>query len=277
MPISPAIPLTGLAGYNFLQRTQEQQTALFNSSPDIQRDVEYFQENIGNITSLDEFIDDRRILRFALGAFGLDDQINSGAIVRKVLAEGTTDRSAFAVRLNNSNFLDFARAFDFTNETFSASDDLISNTVAQYRERQFEIGLDDVDPNLRLASNFQREISNIANTALSERGGWFRVLGSQPLRAVIESAFNLPSSFSQLDLDRQVQILSDRALTEFGGRGVSVFSDQANIDKAIQRFFIREQIEAGPSASTPGATALTLLSSGGLGSAGLANLILSNA
>ena len=276
MPFSPTIPASGLAGWNFLQLSLSSQTEIFNRSPDIQREVEYFTENIGSVETLDDFISDRRLLRVSLGAFGLDDEINKGALVRKVLAEGTEDSSAFAVRLNNSNYLNFANVFKFdSDENFQPPDDLVDQIVSQFHERQFEIELDNVDPNLRLASNFQREIVDLANSAQSVRAGWFRVLGSEPLREVVETVFNLPSSFSQLDVDKQVEILQDRSLQTFGTDGLEAFTDPDNVDTAIQRFFLQKQIEAGPSATAPGSTALTLLS-GGLGSTGIANLLLSN-
>jgi len=106
MPISPVLPTSGLTGWRFLNDSLETQETLFNSSPDISRDVDYFNENIGDIKTLDDFMGDRRILKVALGAFGLGDEINKGAFVRKVLEEGTEDRSAFAVRLNNSDYLE---------------------------------------------------------------------------------------------------------------------------------------------------------------------------
>ena len=276
MPFTPTIPVTGLAGWNFLQSSLTRQTEIFNQSPDIQRDIDYFTENIGAVETLDDLISDRTLLRVSLGAFGLDDEINKGALVRKVLAEGTEDQSAFAVRLNNSNYLDYADTFKFDSDgNFQPPEDLTTQIVSQYRERQFEAELDNVDPNLRLASNFEREIINISESTESVRVGWFRVLGSEPLREVVESVFNLPSSFSQIDVDKQVEILQDRSLQIFGSNSLDVFKEPENLEKAIQRFFLQKQIEDGPSANINGATALTLLN-GGLGSTGIANLILSN-
>lgn len=278
MPFTPTIPASGLAGWNFLQLSIQSQTEIFNRSPDIQREVEYFAENIGSVETLDDFISDRRLLRVSLGAFGLDDEINKGALVRRILAEGTEDSSAFAVRLNNTNYLNYADTFRFdSEENFQPPDGLVDQIVSQYHDLQFERELDNVDPNLRLASNFQREIVNIAESASTVRAGFFRVLGSEPLREVVETIFGLPSSFSQLDVDRQVDILQERSLRTFGSDSLDVFLEPENVDRAIQRFFVQRQIEDGPSASTRGSTALTLLSGGGgLGSTGITNLLLSN-
>jgi len=88
MSFSPVIPSSGLIGWNFLQSTLDRQEDLFSKSPEINRDIEYFKENIGNIKTVDDFMGDRRIQKVALGAFGLGEEINKGAFVRKVLEEG---------------------------------------------------------------------------------------------------------------------------------------------------------------------------------------------
>ena len=74
MSFQPVIPLGGYAGWTFLQRTREAQQQAFETSPQLARDVTYFEEKIGGITSAGDLVDDRRLLRVALGAFGLDDE-----------------------------------------------------------------------------------------------------------------------------------------------------------------------------------------------------------
>lgn len=275
MPFAPVIPTTGLSGWNFLQRTLSRQSEIFNSSPDIKRDITYFKENIGNISSLEEFVGDRRILKVALGAFGLDGEIDKRAFVRKILEEGTTDTTSFARRLNDPNYLQLAEVFSFGDGGFTATDSIIDDVVKRYEDEQFEIALGKVDPSQRLALNFERNITQIAEKDLTDEGGWFAVLASRPLREVIEDVFNLPESFSQIDLDQQVSYLQDRSLRLFGDSSVKVFLEPKNVEKAINRFHLIQQLNSGPSASTPGATAITLLS-GGLGAEGFANLLLSN-
>jgi len=49
MSFSPVLPSTGLTGWNFLKASLPTQTELFEKSPEIQRDLEYFEDNIRNI------------------------------------------------------------------------------------------------------------------------------------------------------------------------------------------------------------------------------------
>ncbi|NNC37709.1 MAG: DUF1217 domain-containing protein [Acidimicrobiales bacterium] len=275
MPFTPIIPLSGLGGWNFLERTLDRQMEIYNKSPDIARDVEYYLGNIDSISTLDEFMGDRRILKVALGAFGLSEEIDKGAFVRKVLEEGTLEDDSFANRLNNPNYISFAQAFSFGDFGFVSNDASNQRIVDQYRDESFEISLGEVDDDMRQALNFKREIGTIAERDLTEAGGWFQVMASLPLRSVVEAAFNLPSSFSQIDLDQQAEVLADRADQYFGSRSVDIFKDPENIDVAIRRFQLTRQIANGPASTSPAASAITILS-GGLGSSGLENLILSN-
>lgn len=278
MAFTPVIPNGGLAGWSFLQRTLDRQEDIFSKSPDIKRDIEYFKNNIQNVETLDDFMQDRKILKVALGAFGLGEEISKGAFVRKVLDEGVTDQRSFARRLNNPDYIDMAKTFNFEGGQLSLSETDINRITAQYERQNFEIEVGNVDDSMRLALNFQREIQDLAGAGLSENAGWFRLLGSVPMRTVIEGAFNLPTEFAALDIDKQKEILSDKAQSKFGGKSVDVFTDPDAVDRVINDFLLRKQIEAGPSTSTPGFAALSILgqSNSGVGSSGLFNLLLSN-
>ena len=135
---------------------------------------------------------------------------------------------------------------------------------------------------MRLALNFERKIVEISSNASTEAGGWFRVMSSVPLATVVQRAFNLPSEFSSLDIDSQAEILADKAQAKYGSRNVEIFNDPEVVDDMIKNYLLREQIDAGPSANTPGFSALSLLNGSagggvaGLGSSGLFNILLSN-
>ena len=84
MTYQPIIPFSGYAGWVVLQNTKENQQAAFNQSVTMQREVEYFRENISQITSAEDLVSDYKLLKVALGAFGLDDDINNKFFIEKV-------------------------------------------------------------------------------------------------------------------------------------------------------------------------------------------------
>jgi hypothetical protein len=46
--------------------------------------VNYYEANIGSVTSIEDFVDNYRPLSYALDAFGLGDQVDAKALITKV-------------------------------------------------------------------------------------------------------------------------------------------------------------------------------------------------
>ena len=113
MSFAPIIPTTGLAGFRLLVATEATQRAVFDRQPEIQRDVDYFTEKIGEVKTAADLVADRRLLRVALGAFGMDEEIDKRAFLRKILEEGTEDNDAFANRFVDPRYKKLANAFGF--------------------------------------------------------------------------------------------------------------------------------------------------------------------
>ena len=77
MSFQPVIPLAGYAGWTFLKRTMEKQQAALQATPANQRDEAYFRANVGKVNSAKELVADRRLLKVALTAFGLEADIDA--------------------------------------------------------------------------------------------------------------------------------------------------------------------------------------------------------
>ena len=279
MSYQPVIPLGGLAGWRFLQRTEAKQQASFDKSADVSRDAAWFEEKIGGVASAADLMADRRLLKVALTAFGLDGEIDKKAFIRKVLEEGTTDPAALASRLTDKSFAKLSDAFGFgaADGPYTAGAGFAAKIVAAYKARVFEAAVGDADNDMRLAMNFRREIADLAGQG-EEGASWYGVLGSKPLRQVFEAAFGLPAAFAQVDIDRQRDVLAERTGRLLGGDTLAVFRDPEAVEKLLTRFLARAQIAAGASTTTPGAAALTLLrGNGGDPSQGLLNLLASRA
>lgn len=266
----PMVPMSGYTGWKFLERTVESQQKAFNNSAQIQRDLEYFKENISKATSAQDLIDDHRLLSVALGAFGLDDDIGKKAYVLKALVEGTDSDEAFANRIVDKRYREFVKAFGYGNETGArvGLSNFSETITSEYKTRQFEIAVGDSDESMRLAMSFTREISEFANSSNSN-AAWFEIMGNPPMRKIFETAFGLPSSFGTLDVDRQRETFKEMSSRMFGSDNVDVFKDEENVEKLLRTFFVRKQLTEGPSAGVRGAAALTLLQNT---ASGMANL-----
>jgi hypothetical protein len=272
---TPTVPLAGIAGWRFLERTAERQQAAFEKSPEVARDVAYFAEKIGSIATAAELVADRRLLKVALGAFGMEGEIDKRAFVRRVLEEGTDEPSDLAARLTDPAWRKLTEAFGFgaPSGPRTATAGFAAKITEAYKARAFEAAVGETNNDMRLAMNFRREIAELAASGDSG-GSWYSVLGSKPLRAVFEKAFGLPTAFGQIDIDQQRDVFRDKTRGLFGEDTLDIFKDPAAVDRVIQRFLARSQIESGVASNSAAASALALLR-GSSGTSGLFNLLAS--
>lgn len=262
MSFQPVVPLTGYVGWRFLERTLEPQQTAFSKSQPVARATDYFRDNIGKVTTAQDLVDDRRLLSVALGAFGLDDDINNRFFIRKILEEGTIADDALANRLADNRYAEFSRAFGFgdgpiprTTLTRFAPD-----MVARYEKKQFEKAVGAQNNDLRLALNLQSGIADIVSGNASNGAQWFAMMGNAPLRQVFETALGLPASMGSIDIDQQRDLFRSRAQARFGTDILVDFTDPAQQEKLIRLFLVRS--EASQSAGFSSASAaLTLLQS----------------
>ena len=258
----PIVPDAGLTGWRFLQRTYDTQFAAFSSSIVLQRDTEYFRENIGQVTSAEDLVSDRRLLTVALGAFGLQDDLSNRFFIRKVLEEGTESDDALSIRLSDTRYREMSEAFGFGPAEFLkiGEPDFVEAIISRFQTNSFEVAAGVQADSMRVALYAQRQLSELAEMDSSTDTKWFTVLGDPPLRQMFEKALGLPTSIGQIDIDQQLDIFKDRARAVFDSDDLAIFSQEEMREDAISKYLLRNQIDSiGPGLSG-NAIALTLIS-----------------
>jgi hypothetical protein len=261
MNFSPVVPFGGYLGWTFLKRTQDRQVQTMQADPVYKRDEAYFRDKIKSVKTAEQLVSDRRLLKVALGAYGLDGDINNRAFLQKVLEGGTLKPEALANKLADKRYLEFSAAFGFGDFSVPSTQlsDFADKILARYKDRQFEIAVGQRSDAMRLALNAGREIKSLAEKNTTEDAKWFTIMGSAPLRKVFETALNLPSSFASVDIDQQIAVFKNRAERAFGSEGVSQFTDPAKREALVRRFLTLAE-QGGPQPA--GSAALQLLQAG---------------
>jgi len=265
MTFSPIVPFGGFAGWAFLKRTMPAQRATFDTQVTLKRDEDYFRANIGKVNTAEDLVKDRRLLQVALGAYGLESDINNKYFIKKVLSDGTLNNDALSNRLANKQYEKLSAAFgfgDFSTPRNKLSD-FADKTLALYKERQFETAVGDQNGDYRIALNAERELPALAKKSGSEDTLWYTVLGNVPLRRVFERALGLPQSFGTIDLDQQLSTMKTRLEARFGSDSVRQFSDPAKVESLVRRFLVQSDVANAISGSSRASAALQLLQSGG--------------
>jgi hypothetical protein len=262
MSFQPVLPMTGYMGWRFLERTLDTQQSVFANSRPVVRATDYFRENITKIRTAEDLVSDRRLLSVALGAFGLDADINNRFFIRKVLEDGTTRDNALATRLADNSYAEFSRAFGFGDSTGSRTglSGFAKDIISRYEKRQFEKAVGAQNNDMRLALNLRSGLADILGRSSSDGAHWFSMMGNTPVRKVFETALGLPASIVSIDIDQQRDIFRSRAKATLGTDVMADFAGGAQQEKLIRMFLIRS--EASQSRGLSGASAaLTLLQS----------------
>ena len=76
--------------------------AMTVAEPAVKTATAYYEANIGSVKSIQDLIDNYRLLSYALDAYGLGDQINAKGLITKVLEGGVSNPKSLANTLGDS-------------------------------------------------------------------------------------------------------------------------------------------------------------------------------
>jgi len=260
MTFQPVVPLTGYSGWLFLERTVDTQRAAFNESAEVVRATDTFRERIGSIVTAEDLVADRELLSVALGAFGLDEDIDNKFFIRKVLEEGTTNSDALANRLSDSRYSALSEAFGFGSVGQSRTDlaTFADEIINRYEAEQFEIAVGEQNNDMRVALNYATALEDVIDGSSTNDARWFSMMGDTALRTTFETALGFPSSFASVDLDQQLEQFKGRSERIFGTDQIDELIGDENQEQMIQLYMLRSEINANASFSSA-SVALTLL------------------
>lgn len=211
--------------YQLINRDLTKSIEQTGSDPVVKRETEYYLKTISSIKTVEDFVGNYRVFNYAMKAFGLEDMAYAKAYMRKVLDGGTTEKDAFANRLNDSRFVNFAKAFDFAGKGTSATagTDVQQPVVDKYLRQTLEENAGNDDQGVRLALYFEREAPNVKSA--------YGILADSALTQVVQTVFNLPSEMSTADIELQKKMI-DKVLK------VEDLTDPTKLQKIIQRFTV---------------------------------------
>jgi Protein of unknown function (DUF1217) len=257
----PVLISSGLVGWQFLQRTYDSQLETFSQSAQLKRETDIFAEKIASITTAEDLVADRQLLTVALGAFGLQDDIDNRFFIQKMLSDGTTADDALANRFTDTRYRDFSAAFGFGPGEVRGSllPGFAEDIVAKYQANSFEIAAGEQDDTMRIALYAERTLSDVVGGSGTQAQKWFSIMGQLPLRSLFETALGLPEAFGQADIDFQLKVFQERTERFFGVTDPAEFADPDKLDQLVTSYLARSQLNSGSVGSTGAEIALTLL------------------
>jgi len=215
--------VTTTASYRIVTNDLKRSLSSTATQPQVARESKYYLSNIEKIKSIDDFLKNDRVYRFAMKAHGLEDMIYAKAFMKKVLTEGVDRSDSFANGLSDPRFKEFAAVFNFARdgEIATVFEATRQGTVDRYVRQTLEQQAGEENEGVRLALYFARKAPELRNT--------LEILADKALITVVQTALAIPAATSQQDIDKQVEMLGKR-LT------VADFKDPRKLDRFIERF-----------------------------------------
>lgn len=260
--MQPVVPIGGLAGWEFLKRTRARQEQSFANTPKIERATSAFKTQFNGIKTAEELVANREALTVVLGAFGLQDDLNNRAFIRKVITDGAEARDALANRLADKRYLALANELSHLGLKGSgrAPGFLAESLVKRFQATEFEIAVGQRDESMRLALAFGNKLPELVLATRSDTAQWFQILGDPPTRKVFETALGLPKEFAGLNIDDQAKRLKTAASKRFGAQTVAELAAPQVTERIVERFLLMTQIQETQAGMSGAAIALSLLS-----------------
>ena len=173
--------------------------------------------------TIEDLTSDYRLFSFAMKAHGLSDMTYAKAFMEKVLEEGIDDDRAFANTLSDKRYAEFAKTFNFKSfgEATTSFTKTQQGVVDKYLRQTLEEQAGDENQGVRLALYFERKADTIEN--------FYQILADPALSQVVRTTLGLPESFATVDIDKQVELISDRIDLE-------TLADPDKLDKLLERF-----------------------------------------
>lgn len=207
-----------------------------SQQPQVKKQTENYLAEIGKIKTIDDFIKNDKVYRYAMQAFGLDDMIYAKAMVKKVLTEGIDSSSSLANRLNNPRLRELATVLNFKRYggTATSSPDAKQGVVDRFVRLTLENDSGQQNEGVKLALYFARKAPKLTSP--------MSILADRSLLKVVQTALNIPAESGYMSIDKQAEMLSQRLKIED-------FKDPAKLDKFIIRFSAQYDMANGTATS----------------------------
>jgi hypothetical protein len=231
---------TTTAAYLQVENNLSRYLSTTAKEPAVQTASAYYEANIGKVKSISDFVSNYRLLSYALDAYGLGDQINSKALITKILEGGVSNPKSLANTLQGGKWKAFATAFNFVGQGAASisSQSAIATTKSNYVEEQLEMDQGAQDPGVQLALYFKRVAPSVTSA--------YGILADPNLLEVVQTIFHLPSTTSAANIDSEAkQIIKLMPLADL--------QTPSKLNQLVERFTAMYDSEYGPT-SNSGAT-----------------------
>ncbi|MDM9626610.1 DUF1217 domain-containing protein [Rhizobium sp. S152] len=221
------------------------------ASKDATTAVNNFAKGMAEVKSLDDFLDNKDLTNLVLKANGLDPTKYTAETLKKIFTSDPSDPKSYLNTEAESKFQEIVADFNFDTDGDLTRSKIgaIQNVGAEerteksYIQQTLETQQGETNDGVRLALYFSRKAPSVTSI--------YTLLGDQALFQLVQTAYSLPSGFSNMDVDKQADNLKKFI-------NIEDLQDPKKVDKLVRRFTALYDVQNSSSTSA----ALTILTNG---------------
>ncbi|MVA34920.1 DUF1217 domain-containing protein [Agrobacterium vitis] len=156
-------------GYDLVNRDMKASLKRVSQEPEVAREQKYYQENIGKVKTVDDFMNDDRLYQYTMKANGLEDMTYAKAFMKKVLESDLSDENSYANKLADDRYRDFARSFNFSAETADIQTDKQEEDVIGLYKQSLVTEGDDAKEEVQYYDSAIDKVTNVDDLLKNSR------------------------------------------------------------------------------------------------------------
>jgi hypothetical protein len=238
--------------------------ARIGSESTVSRSAQYYQDNIGKVKSVDDFLNNPRLFSYAMTAYGLSDMTYAKAFMKKVLTSDLSDHTSFVNKLTDPRFLTFADAYHFSTDGTVADQTVLAqnsseedDTIGLYTQTQVNKGT----AALTEATYYQANIGNITSVdqlmanprlydvAVRSYGINPDLVSKSTIRGVLTSDLSDPNSTANTLNNSTYKTLAAAFNFNPDGSVNGTAQSPANLSTTVYQYFNATETNASPAAA----------------------------
>ena len=226
-----------------LYSTKTETGLLASSKYFVETETNHYLSRIADIRSIDDLMADKRVLNFALAAYGFDPVFDRPETLRAMLEGGVSDPDSPANKSTDKRYAAFVTAFNFMEygEAATTFNRALQPSIDKYLRQTLEENAGAENEGVRLALYFERKAANLTN--------FYEILADPAMAKVVRTTLSLPASFASADIDQQVKFFESKL-------DIEDFTDAARLEKFLTRFTTMWELE---NPTTPPQSQLSVL------------------
>jgi hypothetical protein len=225
---------SSISGYALFKSLSADKIALnaarYAKSATVQKDIEYFRERVGTVATTEDFLKDYRLLKFALTAYDMEDQLEYPARIKQILRDDPSNSQALVKRMTNPGYRTINADFAFFSKGTEKLKDqtFIDGLVEKYKNARYEISLGELSSSIPDAMYFQRKIGAVKNG--------YEIIGDPVLFEVALTALNIPRSAAATKVERLKVTIENKLDME-------KLSDPIYTRKLVERYLVLKDVQ----------------------------------